>query len=66
MLKDEFLKFGEYAAAGLYEEPNRSLFYRKALALRRYLENCELCEYNGERLYPSGTAKQKMKIFSFC
>ena len=62
MLKEKFLEFGEYAAAGLYEECDRSLFYRKALGLRRYLESCELAEYNGERLYPSGAVKQKMKI----
>ena len=53
-------EIGEFAAAGLYEEPERSLFYRKALALRRYYENCELAEYTGKPLYPSGIGKQKM------
>lgn len=61
-MKDKLLAIGEYAAAGLYEEPSRSLFYRKALALRRYYERCELAEYNGEPLYPSGVIKQKMRI----
>lgn len=53
---------GEYAAAGLYEEAGRSLFYRKALAYRRYFENCELAEYRGTPLYPSGKIAQKMRI----
>lgn len=48
------LELNEYSAAGLYEEPDRSLFYRKALGLRRYYENCKLPVYNGEKLYPSG------------
>lgn len=51
---------GEFAAAGLYEEPERSLFYRKALGLRRYYEHCKLAEYKGLPLYPSGAVKQKM------
>lgn len=51
----DFLKdIGEISAAGLFEEENRSLFYRKALGLRRFYENCELPNYNGELLYPSG------------
>ncbi len=48
------LELKEYTAAGAFEEPERSLFYRKALALRRYYENCKLPQYNGEFLYPSG------------
>ena len=36
MLKERFLAIGEYAGAGLYEEPHRSLFYRKSLGLRRF------------------------------
>lgn len=39
---------------GLYEEPDRSLFYRKALGCRRWFENCPLIPYHGEKLYPSG------------
>ncbi len=49
-----FKDLGEYGAAGLYEEPERSLFYRKGLGLRRYYENCPLAEYRGEELYPCG------------
>ena len=60
MIRSEFLKIGEYAAAGLYEEPERSLFYRKALGLRRFYENCDLPVYNGEYLYPSGATEQRM------
>ena len=42
---EEFLKHGEYAASGLYEEPHKGLFARKARGLRRYYENCE--DYRG-------------------
>lgn len=62
MIAEQFKKIGEYCAAGLYEEEDRSLFYRKALGLRRYYENCELPEYNGELLYPSGINKMSTKI----
>ena len=54
MVYEKFLKIGEYAASGAFEEPERSLFYRKALGIRRFYENCPLCEYRSERLYPSG------------
>lgn len=62
MISDNFIAIGEHAAAGMFEEPERSLFYRKALGLRRFYENCELEPYNGERLYPSGIIKEKMNI----
>ena len=61
-MKEEFLRLGEYGAAGLYEEPTRSLFYRKALGLRRYFEHCRLYVYSGEALYPSGTGYGGMMI----
>lgn len=61
-MKEQFLRLGEYAAAGLYEQPSRGLFYRKALGLCRFYENCELAVYNGEALYPSGVIKQKMNF----
>ena len=48
------LEIGEYSLAGMYEECERDLFYRKSLGLRRYYENCILNEYHGELLYPSG------------
>lgn len=60
---EEFKKIGEYAASGAFEEPERSLFYRKALGIRRYYENCRLCEYNGKALYPSGKIEISMDIF---
>lgn len=63
MLSQMFLEIGEYAAAGMFEEPERSLFYRKALGLRRFYENCELPEYHGENLYPSGARKTGMGIY---
>ncbi len=53
-LSEKFYELGEYAAAGLYETPERSLFYRKSLGRRRYLETCRLPEYEGKPLYPSG------------
>lgn len=63
MIAEEFKKIGEYGAAGMYEEPDRSLFYRKALGLRRFFENCELPEYHGELLYPSGKIKYNTGIY---
>lgn len=47
---------GEFAAAGLYEQPDRSLFFRKAVGLRRFYETCPLPTYIGKPLYPSGQA----------
>ena len=57
MIVKRLLELEEYAAAGLYEEPNRSLFYRKALGLRRFYEHCKLPEYTGKPLYPSGSVQ---------
>jgi len=54
MIMKKLCDIGEYAAAGLYEKPEGSLFLRKAIGLRRYFENCAVPEYNGELLYPSG------------
>lgn len=62
MICDEFAKIGEYAAMGAFEEEDRSLFYRKALGIRRYYENCELYEYRGDPLYPSGVKPRDMII----
>ena len=61
-IQKEFLSLGEYAAAGVYEEPDRSLFYRKALGLRRFYETCELPNYEGKPLYPSGKIHSKMRV----
>ena len=62
MISHKFKSIGEYGAAGMYEEPHRSLFYRKALGIRRFYENCELSVYNREYLYPSGVCHTKMDI----
>ena len=43
-----------YPAGGVYEEPGRSLFYRKALGLRRFYETCPVPVYHAEPLFPSG------------
>ena len=61
-MQKKLLELGEYAAAGLYEEMDRDLFYRKSLGIRRYYENCELAKYDGKSLYPSGRVPEKMKI----
>ena len=63
MIADKFRKIGEYAASGAFEEPERSLFYRKALGIRRYYENCSLYPYVRGKLYPSGTKKETMRIY---
>ena len=62
MSYEKFLELNEYCAAGLFKEPNRSLFYRKSMGIRMYYENCELYEYKGKLLYPSGTNKTQMSI----
>ncbi len=54
MIIKELCDIGEYAAAGLFEKPQGSLFLRKAMGLRRFYENCSLPQYNGKPLYPSG------------
>lgn len=59
---EKFLKLGEYAGAGLYEDANRSIFFRKAKATRRWLEHTGLQEYTGHPLYPSGAIDRTMQI----
>lgn len=60
--REQFLEIGEYAAAGLFEDTDRSIFYRKAKALRRYWENCALPKYEGKPLYPSGKLDTSVNI----
>ncbi len=63
MLYQTLIDRGEYAAAGLYEQPDRSLFFRKALSLRRYYENCPLAPWQrGQTLYPCGVLPQDAEI----
>ena len=64
-LQERFLQIGEYFAAGLYEEEDRGLFYRKALALRRYYEKVSVPEYHGEKLYPSGKMIVENAVYPF-
>ena len=54
MLFEKLKELSEFPSAGLFEEPDRSLFYRKALSLRRFFENYNIPRYNGKPLYPSG------------
>ncbi len=51
-LYERLNNIGEYYAAGLFENTDRSLFYRKALALRRYYENVTPPAHTGDYLYP--------------
>ncbi|MBR5157588.1 MAG: hypothetical protein IKW59_07460 [Clostridia bacterium] len=53
-MQKKFENIGEFYGAGLFEEPDASLFVRYSRDLRRYLENITLPEYNGEPLYPCG------------
>ena len=53
-IAERFADIGEYVGVALFEDEERSLFYRKALALRRLYEGCDLPEYTGKPLYPSG------------
>lgn len=53
MIVQKLWNMGEYAAAGLFEKPQGSLFLRKAIGLRRYYEHCAVPPYNGKPLYPS-------------
>lgn len=54
MIMKKLLELEAFSLAGLYEEPNRSLFYRKSVGLRRFYENCPIPEYNATLLFPSG------------
>ena len=47
-----FYEIGEPYAGGLFEEPDKGLFYRYSLAQRRYLEALEPSYEAGEQLYP--------------
>ena len=62
--QERFLNIQEYYAAGLYEEPGRSIFYRKALGLRRYFEHLQIPTYTGKKLYPSGVWQNNMAVSS--
>ena len=62
MMVEELKNLGEYFAMGLYEEPDRSLFYRIALGTRRYFETCDLYPYEGKPLYPSGVKTRQMAV----
>ena len=63
MYIEKFKNINEYVAVGAYEQPDRSLFYRKALALRRFYENCSLYPYNGKPLYPSSVHSDDLRIY---
>lgn len=59
-----FEELGEPFAAGFYETPDRSRFYRLALAQRRYWEALRLPEYDGGALYPCGPkCSERLAVF---
>ena len=60
--RERFQALGEPMASGLFEEEDRSLFYRKALALRRYYENVPPPAYTGALLYPSGVLPRAYRV----
>lgn len=49
-----FMSINEPYAAGFFEYPERSRFYRYANAQKRYWEQVPLPAYSGGRLYPNG------------
>lgn len=57
-----FRDLGEYMAAGMYEDPDRSVFYRLSKGLRRYWEECALPAYEGKLLYPSGALDKSAAV----
>lgn len=61
-IAERFRNAGEFFAAGLFEEEDRSLFFRKSRALRRYWENVPLPPYEGKRLYPAGVIRSGMAV----
>lgn len=53
-LTELFEKIDEPYAAGFFENPERSRFFRLARAQRRYWEKVPLPAFTGGRLYPAG------------
>lgn len=45
MIFEDYIKIGEFAASGAFEDTSKGLFCRKALGIRRYYENCKLYKY---------------------
>lgn len=62
-----FEDIGEYYAAGLFENPDASVFERFSRGIRRFFEHRELPEYNGEVLYPCGLSATDMAVrYDYC
>ncbi len=53
-LFEQLMAAGEYYAAGLFEYPQRSTFYRYSNAFRRHFENAAITPYAGGKLFPNG------------
>lgn len=51
---DKFKGVGCFCGVAYYENPERSVFYRKGHALKAYFEALPLVPYEGKPLYPSG------------
>ena len=62
MIFEDYIKIGEFAASGAFEDTSKGLFCRKALGIRRYYENCKLYKYDKKPLYPSGVLDDDMII----
>lgn len=61
--REKFLALGEVYAAALFETPEKGMFYRNALAYRRYLENRPPLPYAGGRLYPGGYLARPYAVY---
>lgn len=53
-LAERFYEIGEPYAGGLFEQPDRSPFFRYARAQRMFWERQQMPEYLGGKLYPAG------------
>lgn len=53
-IAEKLFRIQEPFAAGFFEDPHRTHFYRIAKATRRFRESCALPPYQAELLYPNG------------
>ena len=53
-LSEKLRAAGEFYAAGLFEAPERSVFYRYCCAFARHFEHAAMTPYAGGKLYPCG------------
>lgn len=53
-LSEKLRNAGEFYAAGLFESPERSIFYRYCCAFAGHFEHAAMSPYAGGKLYPCG------------